>query len=841
MTVNPQQLSANMKMNKAIKTIPTCLMAVMLMAVCAVTTARAAGPALQGQLALRPLTPSEIKDYALTNVTGIQGASGLTTVGVGQPAYLEALVNGSKTTILVTNIIVGVSTNITTNVFLYGLPDADITNVTWVLAAKPVGSAAVLAASPLGTNVPTYKMADRFNNSGAAMYKVPQVGGEPVRKLLRPDVTGLYTVTVAIQTANSGSTNLTQNVTAGTYMGINTCSFCHSGGVAAPDKYTEWSQTPHATMFTMAIDGLKSSHYGKNCISCHTVGYDANTNAVNGGFDDVATSLNWVFPTNLVAGNWAALPASLKNLANIQCENCHGPGSEHAFGEIRDPHGSAPKAAIAVTFNAGNCAQCHDSKTGHIKSAEWNNSKHAVTTRSPSGTAAGRAACARCHTASGFAAYTETLGSTNAWTGTNTAYTVYEAITCAACHDPHNAENPHQLRAAESVNLADGENIVTITNAGAGSLCMNCHQSRTGSYTNSLVQYPLGRITYAGGSSSFGPHDNPAAMMLEGVNGYTYGKEIPSSAHRLSVSNTCAGCHMQTVASTDPAFLQAGGHTFSMTYQVVAGGVTNTVDKVDVCIQCHGPITSFDMVKVDYNGDGVIEGVQTEVQKLLDKLSTLFPSSTYQANSNNYVADGLVKSPSVKTNWPAKFLQAAWNFQLVNNDLSKGVHNAAYAVGLLKASIGDLTGDFNNDGLSDAWQLQYFGTNWATNPNSAPNATPAGDGVPNWLKYSLGLNPLAAWGAIPGGFVWGPTLPVGFVSGPALANPQGTNTVEIYTAAEVAFNTQVGTTYQIQSSPSLDGTFQNLGGSFAGTGGAVSYVTPTRGTTNMFFRVVHTP
>ena len=44
------------------------------------------------------------------------------------------------------------------------------------------------------------------------------------------------------------------------------------------------------------------------------------------------------------------------------------------------------------------------------------------------------------------------------------------------------------------------------------------------------------------------------------------------------------------------------------------------------------------------NGDGVIEGVQTEVQNLLNKLSTLLPNSTYQANSNNYVADGLVKT-----------------------------------------------------------------------------------------------------------------------------------------------------------------------------------------------------
>ena len=93
-------------------------------------------------------------------------------------------------------------------------------------------------------------------------------------------------------------------------------------------------------------------------------------------------------------------------------------------------------------------------------------------------------------------------------------------------------------------------------------------------------------------------------------------------------------------------------------------------------------------------------------------------------------------SISVKTNWPTKFLNAAWNWQFVDVEGSMGVHNAPYAVGVLKASIADLTGDANKDGLSDSWQIQYFGS--ASAPNAGPNASPAGDGIPNWLKYGLG-------------------------------------------------------------------------------------------------------
>jgi len=284
---------------------------------------------------------------------------------------------------------------------------------------------------------------------------------------------------------------------------------------------------------------------------------------------------------------------------------------------------------------------------------------------------------------------------------------------------------------------------------------------------------------------------------------------------------------MQTVAPSHPAYLKAGGHTFSMTYKDAA---TNTVDLVDVCIKCHGPIKEFNFARKDYDGDGLIDGVQTEVQHLLDKLSRMLPNSTYRADGN-YTADGLVKtSVSVKTNWPTQFLQAAWNWQFVNVEGSHGVHNAPYAVGLIKASIADLTGDSNSDELPDAWQIQYFGS--PNDPKAAPNATPAGDGVPNWLKYTLGLDPLKPGITVPGGVVW--------VNGDKLADSPD-NTVSIYTAAEVVFDTVEGTSYQIQAISAVGDGWTNVGAPMAGTGSAVSYVTQTRPGLQQFFRVVHSP
>jgi hypothetical protein len=274
-----------------------------------------------------------------------------------------------------------------------------------------------------------------------------------------------------------------------------------------------------------------------------------------------------------------------------------------------------------------------------------------------------------------------------------------------------------------------------------------------------------------------------------------------------------------------------------MSYNVVTTNgstlVTNSYDKVDVCVQCHGQISSFNFPVADYNGDGVIEGVQTEVQHLLDKLSTMLPNSAYQANSNNYVADGLVKSSiTFRTNWPSKFLKAGYNWQMVSSDGSLGVHNVAFAVGIIKASIADLTGDSNNDGLPDAWQIQYFGS--VNSPSAAPNAMPAGDGVPNWMKYLLGLNPTLPGISVTNGLSVG----VVWADGSSLNNPYGgTNTVQIFTAAEVAFNTEVGKTYQIQAASSVSSGWQNVGTPIIGTGTAASYVTPTRNDVKQFYRV----
>jgi hypothetical protein len=271
-----------------------------------------------------------------------------------------------------------------------------------------------------------------------------------------------------------------------------------------------------------------------------------------------------------------------------------------------------------------------------------------------------------------------------------------------------------------------------------------------------------------------------------------------------------------------PSFTHAGGHTFNMKWETGA----EVHEMKEACVECHGEVEGFDFKRQDFDGDGIVEGVQTEVKGLMDKLALLLPPY----GSTVIPTD----TPTIR-NYTRPELKALYNYLFVLEDGSYGIHNLSYAVGLLKASIADLTGDANGDGLPDAWQIQCFGS--VNSPNAAPNASPSGDGVPNWLKYNLGLDPMVAGITVPGGVVW--------ANGKGLVNPPidpgMTNTIAIYSAAEVVFNTESGKSYQIQGIAGLGGTWENVGTPIPGTGAPISYVTPTRGNAQQFFRVVQAP
>jgi hypothetical protein len=706
------------------------------------------------QIVPRPLTPQEINDLGLP--AGTQRSGGLNNIGVGEPFYLEAQVPQGT----------------------------EVSAVAWSLTAQPEGSTATLTESPLGPEVPIYNIGDRT---------VSSVVG---RKLLVPDHVGTYTVSATLTTPE-GEQTMTRDLVAATYVGVGEgrvftdplkCSVCHT------DKFAGWQGTHHASAFREQIDGEGSSHFNEGCIQCHALGHDTTPAADNGGFDDIARLVAWAFPENLEAGNWDAMHPDLQNVSNVQCESCHGAGSAHVAA------GGNP-ALITMSTSSGDCAQCHDAEPYHLINQQWNSSRHAIATRYPTGE--GRESCVGCHSGVGFIDRADGIPQAERRTD-------WEAIVCATCHDPHVAENPHQLRKVDGVTLMNG---VQIAMGGNGRICMNCHISRQDAESYASEYH-----------RRFGPHHGPQTDMLAGTNAIDYGQRIPSSAHLFAVKDTCATCHMQSVSSSNPAHTLAGGHTFKPLWD---GGTpddhSDDIALTAACTECHGEIDSFDFRRQDFDGNGIIDGVQTEVKGLLRQVAMSLPPLG-------------VDAVEVAEDYTPAELKAAFNYLFVEEDGSFGVHNLSYTLGILRGALADLQGtgtDQDGDGLLDSWEVQYFGSIEVQNATGDPDE----DGLPNATEFVVSGNPVEADSDGDG---YGDFAELH--AGSNLQNPEDNPVAgrsSVYPAVEYVFFTEEGKNYQVQVAEELGANgWQNSGEPIEGNGDVIQLFSSTREEARQFFRVV---
>lgn len=98
------------------------------------------------------------------------------------------------------------------------------------------------------------------------------------------------------------------------------------------------------------------------------------------------------------------------------------------------------------------------------------------------------------------------------------------------------------------------------------------------------------------------------------------------------------------------------------------------------CQGCHGPeLTAINFPLMDYNGDGVVEGVQTEVRHLLDQLALMLPPVGRAMSSPLLIRVGHNRSWKRPTTTSLCEAMAAPAFT-----------TTAYKVGLLKASLANL-------------------------------------------------------------------------------------------------------------------------------------------------------
>ncbi|MEE8174059.1 MAG: carboxypeptidase regulatory-like domain-containing protein [Dehalococcoidia bacterium] len=502
---------------------------------------------------------------------------------------------------------------------------------------------------------------------------------------------GKYEVKIAVTLEDGTTESSTVTINAGTYVGVETCASCHSGSLM-PDMVSAWNESGHATKFEDTF--ARYSEGADYCIACHTTGY--NEDADNGGFDDLAKAAGWDSEAENI-GAWVkkmgldgVKASAAGKLINIQCEQCHGPGSVHT-GE--------------KSFAVGVCEVCHG------QPEQWEVSGHAEGTNSGSDYvhAAESAGCAYCHTGQGYVVKTirhQAIVFPDEATPERPATMFLPGdqpkITCATCHDPHALTYPEtedtkvfskQLRAWGEVDTPAG---VTI-DAGVSATCVNCHANKRD------AQY---KADFLAGKKTRGVHDNPQADVVYGVNesAFTFGETLSSSAHATLIEEGCVECHMARTPGLDshdpnydpdqPGHNEIGEHTLAMAVEengvrvenvgmwqddVFLGGACNTEG-------CHAstPLAAFNRAAyADYDGDGAVEGIQDEVQGLLDLVAEYLPKDA-EGNVYSYFED-------VTTTEAER--RALWNYWLVANDGSLGIHNTAYAVQLLQKTYEHLTGN----------------------------------------------------------------------------------------------------------------------------------------------------
>lgn len=512
-------------------------------------------------------------------------------------------------------------------VYLFGKEASgeEVTAFAWSIASAPTGSVATLDST------------------------------DTQRTTFIPDSTGQYQISLSITTA-SGSADTSVTITSALYVGVGTiggltpdigagqCAGCH------PTAAAGWDPTQHNTALEEQLIGMGSSHFAEECLQCHTTGYD--TLAANGGFADVAEALGWTFPDSLHPDVWDDLVGnfpSLAHLANVQCESCHGPGSEH--------RGDASKTA--VTIDEGVCAKCHAEEPFNLEAIQWVKSGHA----NPNTDRSNIGSCARCHSGYGFIDFIDTEVDKG-----HSVTLGFNQVSCAVCHDPHKVNdqtNPMQLRNVANVTLGNGE---VVTDGGRGRFCGSCHISRRNAetYVEDFHDH-------------FGPHHSNQLDMLAGKNAITFGKDIPSGSHITAVTDLCIGCHMAaTPPEGQPGHNSMGEHTFAMHSE------EDGVDNVDACLPCH-TFTSFNdfMADFDFDEDGTIETAREEIMGTMDNIGMFLPPF----GEPEVVVD-TTEFP-LETYTPI-ILRAAYNYAFVEDDGSYGMHNFDFAMGLLQATLDTL-------------------------------------------------------------------------------------------------------------------------------------------------------
>lgn len=325
---------------------------------------------------------------------------------------------------------------------------------------------------------------------------------------------------------------------------------------------------------------------------------------------------------------------SLVAVAALLITSCEGPEGPAGAQGPQGPAGDDGADGQGIT----DCLQCHNNSTDlKAKIMQYEESMHYM--GGAYSYAGGRGGCTGCHAHEGYEQWETTAY------GDWTAPDYPTKIACRTCHEIHETYtiDDYALKNAGAFNLqalfADNYEV----DMGKGNQCGKCHQARPRTYNiapGSDEQVEIG--------PHWGPHYGTQTNIAFGKGGYEIGEGYETNIHtHASGADGCVTCHVSE-----------GNHNFE--------------PELSACVACHSSAESFN------HGD-----LQTEIAGLLSQLET----HLVDAGVLEVEHEGEKGHPIEGITIPNAHAGAMYNYLMIYDDGSLGLHNPKYVRTLLQNSI----------------------------------------------------------------------------------------------------------------------------------------------------------